>query len=180
MSISIKQLTQMALLAAISIILVFLVRFPIIPIAPFLEYTPGDVPIFVAAFLYKPVAALILGVVTAVLQGITVSAHSGPVGIMMNIFSFGSYVLVASFVYKRLKSNTGIIVAMVAGSVATIVAMIGFNLIFTPIFMGVPREVVVQMILPAILPFNVIRAGVNSVITFVILRVILLYIKPTH
>ena len=169
---SVRQLTQMAMLAAISIVLVFFIRLPILPTAPFLEYTPGDVPLMMGAFLYGPGAGLVLTVVVAIIQGMTVSAHSGPIGVIMNILSTGSFVLVAGLIYRRKRDAKTAVVAMLAGIAATTASMIGWNLIFTPIFMGVPREVVAAMVLPVFLPFNVIRAGVNSVITFVTWRAV--------
>ena len=166
---SIRQLTQMAMLAAISIILVFFIRFPIIPAAPFLEYTPGEVPLMMAAFLFGPISALILTVVSSIVQGITVSAHSGPIGIVMNILSTGSFVVVAGLIYRYYNKT---LIAILAGITATCISMIGWNLIFTPIFMGVPREIVIGMILPVFLPFNLIRACVNSVIAYTAWRAV--------
>ena len=164
---SVRQLTQMAMLAAISIVLVFFIRFPIIPAAPFMEYTPAEVPLMMAAFLYGPVAGLLLVVVSALVQGLTVSAHSGPIGIIMNILSTGSFVLVAGLIYRRGKTAKLAVIAMAAGIIATTASMVLFNLIFIPIFMGVPREVVFNMIIPVILPFNIIRSVANSIIAFV-------------
>ena len=43
--------------------------------------------------------------------------------------------------------------------------MIPLNLVFTPIYTGMPRGAVAQMILPAILPFNAIKAFANATIT---------------
>ena len=165
----IKQLTQMAMMAAISIVVVFFVRFPIIPAAPFLEYTPAEVPLMMAALLYGPVVGFILTVVVAVVQGMTVSAHSGIIGIIMNILSTGSYVLAAGLIFHNSRNkNTGnAVVAMLAGIVVTCAVMMVWNIIFTPIFMGVPRQVVINMILPVFIPFNFIRAGVNSIIAIV-------------
>jgi len=168
--LSLRQLTQMAMLAAISITLVFFIRFPIMPAAPFLEYTPAEVTQILATFLYGPAAALILTVVVAIIQGMTVSAHSGIIGVVMNILSTGSFVLVMGFIYRRGCSGKRLIVAMVAGIVATCVAMALWNIIVTPIFMGVPREVVVSMILPVFVPFNLIRAGVNSLLAYMAWR----------
>ena len=51
-----------------------------------------------------------------------------------------------------------------------VASMCVWNIIFTPIFMGTPRSVVAQMIVPIILPFNVIKSGVNSFITFLIYK----------
>ena len=164
-----RQLTQMAMLAAVSIVVVFFIRFPIIPAAPFLEYTPAEVPLMMAALLYGPAAGFVLTVVVAIVQGVTVSAHSGIIGIIMNILSTGSYVLATGLIYHygRNKNALNAVVAMIVGIIVTCAAMAVWNIIFTPIFMGVPRHVVVEMILPVFLPFNFIRAGVNSIIAFV-------------
>lgn len=40
------------------------------------------------------------------------------------------------------------------------------NMIFTPLFMGAPLETVLALMIPAIIPFNVLKAGINGVITF--------------
>ena len=42
------------------------------------------------------------------------------------------------------------------------------NLIFTPIFMGTPVDAVLQMMLPIILPFNLIKAIINGVVAFLL------------
>jgi len=167
-----RQLTQMAMLAAISIVMVFFIRFPIIPAAPFLEYTPAEVTQMLATLIYGPAAGLILTVVVALVQGFTVSAHSGPIGIIMNILSVGSLVLTMGLMLRFGNGAKWLLISMLAGIVATTATMVFFNLIFTPIFLGVPREAVVEMILPILIPFNIIRAGINSAITFVIWRIV--------
>ena len=77
MQTKVRKLATMAMLVAISIVLVYLIHFPIFPGAAFLEYDPADIPILIGAFAYGPVAGVLLTVVTAVIQGFTVSASSG-------------------------------------------------------------------------------------------------------
>jgi riboflavin transporter FmnP len=48
--------------------------------------------------------------------------------------------------------------------------MLGWNLIITPIYMGVPVEAVIAMIIPIFLPFNLLKAGVNSVVAFLVYK----------
>jgi riboflavin transporter FmnP len=36
--------------------------------------------------------------------------------------------------------------------------------------MGAPREVVMAMLLPTFIPFNLIKAGANSIITFAVYK----------
>ena len=48
--------------------------------------------------------------------------------------------------------------------------MLVWNIIFTPIFMGMPRAAVISMLLPVFLPFNLIKAGINCVVTFLVYK----------
>lgn len=165
-----RMLTSMGLLSAISIILVAIIHFPIFPAAPFLEYDPADITILIGTFAYGPVAGFIMTVVVSVIQGVTVSSQSGIIGIMMHIFATGAYVLLAGNMYKRDKSKKGAIKALVCGSLLMVAMMVIWNIIFTPIFMGTPREVVMGMLIPVIIPFNVIKVTINSVITFLVYK----------
>ena len=165
-----RRLTTMAMLTAVSVILLYLVRFPIFPAASFLEYDPADIPILIGTFLFGPMAGLALTVVASVIQGLTVSSASGFIGILMHIFSTGSVVLVAGNIYRVRHDRTGAVIALSAGVLTMTVVMCIWNLIFTPIFMGAPREAVVAMMVPVIIPFNLIKSSVNSAITFVVYK----------
>ena len=48
-------------------------------------------------------------------------------------------------------------------------AMMGANMIITPIFMGVPRSVVWDL-MPFIAAFNLVKAGVNGLVTFLLYK----------
>ena len=72
-------------MAALSVILVAMIHIPVF--LPFLEYDPADIPIFITTFAFGPLVGFILTVIVAVLQGITVSASAGIIGIMMHIFA---------------------------------------------------------------------------------------------
>ena len=165
-----EQLVQMAILAALSIVLVYLVRFPIFPSAPFLEYDMADVPILIGTFLYGPVSGLALTVVVSVIQGLTVSAQSGWIGIVMHIIATGALVLVAGTIYTYKRTRTGAVIALILGTIAMTLTMIPLNLFFTVRFMGVSRDIVVSMLVPIIIPFNLIKAGANSIITFLVYK----------
>lgn len=175
--ISTRQLVSMAMLGAISIVLVAVVHFPLIPAAAFLEYDPADIPILICAFAYGPGAGLLLTVVVSFIQGMTVSAQSGIIGIIMHIFATGSCVLVAGTIYKRNKTKKTAIFALACGAVIQTLAMIVMNMIFTPLFMGAPLETVMAMMIPAIIPFNALKAGINCVITFFLYKSISHLIK---
>lgn len=164
--ISTRQLVSMAMLGAISIVLVAVVHFPLIPAAAFLEYDPADIPILICAFAYGPMAGFLLTVVVSFIQGMTVSAQSGIIGIVMHIFATGFCVLAAGGIYKRNKTKKTAILALACGAVVQTLAMILMNMIFTPLFMGAPLETVMAMMIPAIIPFNALKASINCIITF--------------
>ena len=154
----------MGILAAIAIVLVVIVHFPIFPAVSFLEYDPADVPILLGTFAMGPAQGLLIIAVVAIIQAFGLGGN-GIYGALMHIIATGTYVLVAGLIYKHKKTKKTAIIALVCGCLAWIVVMIPANLFITSAFMGVPRSVIVQY-LPMICLFNLIKSGVNSVITF--------------
>lgn len=167
-----RKLTVMAMLVAISVVLVYLIHFPLFPAASFLEYDPADIPILIGAFAYGPLAGILLTVVAAVIQGVTVSAGSGVYGIIMHIIATSVLVLVAAGIYKVRHTKVGAVIGLIFGTAAMGVVMMIANHFITPAFMGVPVAVVDAMLVPVILPFNLLKAGINSVVTFLVYKVV--------
>lgn len=159
---SVKEISILAMLTAVSVVLMYLVRFPIFPPASFLEYDPADVPILIATLMFGTVPGLIITLLVCIIQGLTVSAQSGVIGILMHLIATGSMVLLVGLISKKNTVGVRNYIAVIAGAVAMVVVMIPLNLILTPIFMGVPVDAVAELLLPAIIPFNAIKAGVNS------------------
>ena len=178
-----RKLVMLAMLAAISVALVMTVHIPM-PFAPFLEYDPADIPIFIATFAFGPVSGLVVTVVVSVIQACTVSSLSGWIGALMHVIATGSFVLVAGILYKKFHTIKGAILSLGAGALTMVLMMIPLNLIFTPLFMGAPVSVVRDMLLPAIIPFNLIKAGGNALLTFflykAIHKVILRFVSGSH
>ena len=158
----------MAMLAAISLALVLVVRIPFPP-APFLVYDPADIPIIISGFAFGPLSGITITVVVSFIQAFAL-AGDGIIGFFMHVVATGSYVLVAGLIYKGHKTKKMAVVALIAGTLTMTVTMLGWNLIITPIYMGVPVEAVVAMIIPILLPFNLLKAGVNSVVAFLVYK----------
>ena len=167
----------MGIMAALSVALVTFIHFPIFPQAPFLEYDPADIPILIVTFAYGPLAGLVVTVVASVVQGLTVSAQSGPYGILMHVISTGSYVLAAGIIYRMKHDRLGAGIALFCGVLVSAAVMVPANLIITPMFTGAPVEVVKAMLLPTIIPFNLIKSGANGVVTFLLYKPISNFIK---
>lgn len=165
----IQKLTTMGILVAISIVLIFLLRIPF-PAAPFLEYDAGDIPVLIGGFIYGPLAGIIITVIASVVQALTVSSVSGWIGCFMHIFATSALVGIAGIVYSKKKTLKWAIIGLICGSLAMTAIMILLNLILDPLFYGMPIDTVKQLIVPALLPFNLLKAGINSLITLLIYK----------
>jgi len=172
----IRKLVVMAFLVAISVVLIYTIRFPLVPAAAFLEYDPADIPILIGALAYGPAAGVMLTVVASLIQGVTVSAASGWYGIIMHIIATSTLVIVAGNIYKVKHTRTGGILALVLGTLAMGLVMMPANHFITPMFTGWPVESVDALLLPGILPFNLIKAGLNSAVTFLVYKTVSRYI----
>ena len=171
-----KRLVVLAMLAAISVVLVWAVHVPLIPVVSFLEYDPADVPILIATMAYGPVAGVVLTVVVSVIQGLTVSAGSGAYGIIMHIIRTSTLVLVAGGVYRLRHTRGGAVLGLVLGTLAMGLVMMPANHFITPAFTGWPVAQVDALLIPGILPFNLLKAGLNSGVTFVVYKTVSRYL----
>ena len=167
-----RKLVTLGLFAAISVILVLIIHVPVFPVVPFLEYDPADVPILIATLMYGPCAGLIVTVVVSVLQGLTVSVGSGVIGIIKHILATGSYVIFGGIIYKKVQTKKGLTVAIAFGALTSTLFMILWNMWFTPLFMHAPTEVVMGMMIPFIIPFNLIKTFGNGIIAALIFAVL--------
>ena len=171
MKFTTRRLTVLALLCAISVALVYFIRFPFFPAASHLEYDPADIPILIGTFITGPVGGLLLTVAASAVQAMTVSAKAGWIGFCMHVFATGTYVIVAGNIYRKNKSKNGAVISVIFGTLAMTVVMIPLNLIFTPMY-GVPIDIVKESIVPFIIPFNLLKASINGVITLLLYRVV--------
>ena len=166
----VESLVKMALLTALSLVLMYLVRFPIFPSAPYLEYDMADVPLLIGTFMYGPGAGLLLTAMVSLLQWLLVSPQSGWVGGLMHFIATGGFVLVAGLIYNYRHSRKGAIIALIAGILTRTALMIPLNLWLTVHYNGAPLEVVKALIWPIIIPFNLIKGGVNSAVIFLVYK----------
>ncbi|WDV47116.1 ECF transporter S component [Clostridiaceae bacterium M8S5] len=167
---NVNKMVKLAMLAAIGTLLMIYARFPIIPSAPFLKYEPGDIPALIATFLYGPIPGLIVTFIISTIQALTVDADSGIIGAIMHIIATGTLVIMAGLIYRKFHSLKGAILGLTVGSICMTLIMIPLNLFFTTKFLGVPLPAVKAMILPAIVPFNLIKATANSVLTVMLYK----------
>lgn len=171
---STKQLVTMALMGAIAILLSF-IEFPIMPAASFLKLDIALVPAAVVGFAYGAGPGVLVGCVYAIAHA---AIDGNWVGAIMNIIVALAFIWPASAIYQRKRSFQGAVIGMCISAVALIAAALVANLVIDPLFYGIPFEAVVALILPAILPFNIVKAVVVSLLTGVVYKSISNLITP--
>lgn len=169
-----RQLVTMALMCAIAALLSF-IQIPLIPGVTFLTYDPSLMPAMVCGFAFGPAAGLAVGIVGAVIHGILMADFSGAI---MNILVVTGFILPAALVYRRSRTfKSGVVGLVLSAVAATVMAILG-NLVITPMWLGVPLDAVVAMILPILTPFNLEKAGINAVLTLIVYKSISNLITP--
>ena len=156
---STRELTTLAMLTAIAYALVCTVR---IPIVLFLKYEPKDVIITIGGFLMGPMAVLISSTVVALIEMFTIS-DTGIIGCIMNFLSTCSFAIPAALIYKHRHTMRGAITGLLAGTAIMVCTMLLWNYLITPLYMtGTSRSDIAGMLVPVFLPFNLLKAGLNS------------------
>lgn len=175
--LNLQTLVVLAMFAAISIVLVYLVHIPIFPSAPYLEYDPADVMIFLCSLTISPFWALILTVVVSLVQGLLISGFN--LGIIMHIVATGTAAFVCGFIYRRRGMLVSAVIGLSAAALIATAVMAPMNIIFTPIYTGMARSIVVTLLPFPILPFNLIKFGANAVITGLLFKPVMLILQKT-
>ncbi len=159
----------MGMLTALSIVALYAIpRISLIPAAPFLEYDAADIPVLIGSLVLGPVPGLVILLAVCLIQALTVSASSGIIGFFMHFVASSVLVLIPSLIYKKKKSVVSLIIGLVLGTIGMTAVMIPLNIVFTGIFLGAGTQTVVQMLIPAIIPFNLLKASINSFVTFAV------------
>lgn len=99
------------------------------------------------------------------------ASDTGIIGFIMNVLSSCSFACTAAFIYKKKHTKSGAMLGLFAGCGVMVMVMLLWNYLVTPIYMGYPRAAVAELLLPAFLPFNLLKGGLNTAIA-------LLFYKP--
>lgn len=171
-----KKIVTISMLCAMAYAAVLVGRIPIIL---FLKYDPKDIIITIGGFIFGPATALFMAVIVSVLEMCTISG-TGIIGCIMNIISTCSFACMASLVYQKRKRLSGAVIGLGFGCVSMIVVMLLWNYLITPVYMGYPRQEVAKLLLPAFLPFNLIKSGLNAVITMLLYKPVVGILQRIH
>ena len=169
-----RQLVTMALMCAIAALLSF-IQIPLIPGVTFLTYDPSLMPAMVCGFAFGPGAGIAVGAVAAVIHGLILGEW---VGSLMNIVATLCFVWLAAALYRRKRTFKQGVIGLVVSVLAATVGAIAANLTIGVLFWYGSVDVILPMLLPAIVPFNLVKGTVNAVLTLIVYKAVSNLITP--
>lgn len=165
-SYQLKKLAILGLLTALSFLCVLFFR---IPVFQFLDFEPKDVVITIAAFMFGPLSGAAISVAVSFIELVTIST-TGWIGFVMNVLSSVCFVCPAAFIYKKRHKMSGAVIGLITGSLLMLTAMLLWNYLITPFYMGITREAVTAMLLPVFTPFNLLKSGMNTALVLLLYK----------
>lgn len=183
--VSARILASIALCSAVSFILMML-DFPL-PIVPsFIQFDFSELPALICAFALGPLAGVFVELIKNILH-LFVTSTAG-VGELSNFILGCSLVLPAGIIYKHHKTRKNALIGMLAGTLCFgFVSLLSNYFIMFPFYikaMGFPLEAIIAMgteisplfdselklILLCVVPFNLVKGLIISLLTFVLYK----------
>lgn len=177
-NMKVKEMTTLGILCALAMVINLLAFFPLVPAVPWLTYDPKDIIIVIGGFIYGPFASFLMSAICSVLE---IMIKGGTVlDVLMNMISTCTFACVAASIYKKNHTKKGAMIGLGAGVLCTTVSMVVWNYIVTPFYYQMPREAVVALMLPGIIPFNLLKAGLNAGITLFLYKSVVTILRGAH
>ncbi|WP_246570146.1 ECF transporter S component [Lentibacillus saliphilus] len=159
----------LALMGTISLALLFL-NFPLPFLPPFLKVDFSEVPALIASFIFSPIAGVIVIAIKNALY--LLFGFGEPVGVAANFVAGIMFVLPVSLLYHKYKNVKSIVSGLVVGTIVMAIGMSVINyFVLLPLYaiiMGIEEyksvEVVRQIVVIGVLPFNVIKGIIVGVL----------------
>ena len=183
----VKKIAFIGLMGAVSAVLMLL-RFPIPFMPPFLSFDLSGVMEMMGGLMFGPLEALCIIVVKILLQLVMQGSMSLGTGELQNFILSSAYVLPAVLIYHRKKTKKSAIVGMTVSSIIVAVVAVITNLyLIIPFYVklfGMSMDDIISMcsavnpamkdtmslVIFGLVPFNLIKYGATSVVTFIIYK----------
>ncbi len=165
-----KFLVNVGVFSAIAFVLQFLGSSTGIKVAGFLEVEFSDIPPLILTFFYGPLAGVLSELVKNLLH--SAMTQTGFVGELANFVINGTMCFAVGMIYKYKRTLVGAVVSLAVGAIVMSLAGILANLyIMLPLYMPTaPFAEKLSLALTVILPFNIAKGVVISVITFLLYK----------
>lgn len=162
-------LTLAALFSVLAYIVMMLFKTPLLPSAGYLKYDAKDVLLGLESVVLGPIPAVLSTAVVSLIEFFT-NSHSGPVGTLMNFISSSLFILPLGIICRRKKSFDRLCIGVVCSIIIQGFMMMPMNYILTPFYQPMSREAVAKLLLPIILPFNLLKQTINGVAILVVYK----------
>lgn len=160
-----KTLATMAMITALAYAVMSVCK--LIPkVGGFLSLDAIDAVIGIGGFLFGPVAAVMMIIVEAFIEAITLST-TGWYGFVMNVLSTVLLICPAVIIYRHKGKTSGAVIGLCVGVVFRLLGMIVFNYIVTPMYFKMPRAAVVDL-MPMIALFNLVKGTLNAALLMIL------------
>jgi len=159
-----KKLTVLGALCALAYAATALGR---VPLVLFLKYDPKDIVLALSGLLFGPLTACAAALLVALAELFTLS-ENGILGFLMNVISSCSFACTAALLARKRPGTRGAAVGLLFGWGCMVLVMLFWNYLITPLYMCIPRAAVAELLLPAFLPFNLLKGGINAGVTLVL------------
>lgn len=182
-----RVITRIAILSAVATVLMAL-KAPLWFTPPFYKMEISEAAVLIGAFALGPSAGVVIELIKVLLNFLIDGTVTAGVGELANFIMGCSFILPAALIYKFNKSIRSAVIGMIAGIISLIVvsSLLNYYLLL-PLYgkvFGIPMESLVKMgteknpsitdiktfILLAVVPFNLIKGLLSSVITFLLYK----------
>lgn len=164
--LNVKAFVSIGMLSSIAYLLMLL-NFPLPPFPNFLFVDFSDIPALIAALIFGPVAGILVEFFKNVLNYIATGSATGiPVGHIANFLAGVLFILPVYYVYNKVNTKKGMTIALAVGTVTMAVMMSVLNyLVILPAYTALLNFPDMRnLVVPAILPFNIIKGVIMSLI----------------
>ena len=184
-NVNVRKLVLTALFAAIAFVL-HLFRFPLPFMPPFMDYDLSGIPEMFGAFTLGPISGITIIILKNILKLFVQGTGSAFTGEIQNIILSCAFILPACIIHKQGYTRKSALIGGVVGTVFCTVVAIFSNMYFIIPFyarafgfsleqvIGATKSVNKLVDSPAmfialgIVPFNIIKCGITTVLTFVV------------
>ena len=172
-----RVLIAIAMLSSLSFVLMLL-AFPLPVLPAYLKVDFSDIPALIAAITMGPVAGILVAFLKNVLDWFFAGSPTGvPVGHMANFVTSILFMTPVYIIYKKVSSSKGMAFGLGVGTISMAIGMSILNYyVFLPMyayFLNFPMETgtaLVNTIIYGILPFNVIKGILVTVVMIVLFK----------
>ena len=136
----------------------------------FLTFDAMDAVMAIGAMLFGPLWGLVITLVVASIEALSISSGTGWIGWIMNVLSSATFVCVSAVIYRYKRTMLGAILGLFTGVLSTVSVMLVLNLLLTPLYTGKSVKEIAAMIPTLLLPFNLTKSLLNAGLVLVLYK----------